>query len=114
MLGQAPRFISARALKFGCVSLLCGAAALLAGCSNDPLQPEGAIWTGSANARTGTAAPDVSRQGAYSAVGGKGAGSWGPYSGRRGQASPPDLQNYVFKGDPNANGTFAPGPGQVQ
>lgn len=110
----AQAFVPAHALKLGCVSLLCCAAALLAGCSNDPLQPQGALWTGTTKARADTPSPsEDSRKGAYKA-GASTAGSWGPYSGRRGQESPPPLQNYAFKGDPNANGTFAPGPGQVQ
>jgi hypothetical protein len=112
---QAPRLTAARAVKLGCVCLLCCAAALLTGCSNDPLRPGEALWTGTTKAQAATpAAPsNDSRKGAYRA-GARGAGGWGPYSGRRGQETPPDLQNYAFKGDPNANDTFAPGPGQVQ
>jgi hypothetical protein len=111
---SAHRFAPAHALKLGCVCLLCCGAALVAGCSGDPLQPPDGLWTGSSNARANTARQDaISRKGAYRA-GASSAGGWGPYSGRRGQTSPPDLQNYAFKGDPNANGTFAPGPGQVQ
>jgi hypothetical protein len=110
----AQKFAQSHVLKLGCVSLLCCGAALLAGCSSDPLQPPGALWTGTSNARADTAHQDaVSRKGAYKA-GASSAGGWGSYSGRRGQTSPPPLQTYAFKGDPNANGTFAPGPGQVQ
>jgi hypothetical protein len=98
----------------GYLPLLASAALVLAGCSNEPLPPQGAIWTGSSNARTATLAPvetgSASAKPTYKTASG---GDWGPYSGRRGQTEPPASMNYAFKGDPNASRTFAAAPGQM-
>lgn len=112
-----PREAVRRAPKVGGIALLvCAATVLIAGCSNEPLQPQGALWTGSSKARAGTASPGAIASSASltSSLGASNTGGWGPYSGQRGQTTPPPNQTYAFKGDPNANGTFAPGPGQVQ
>jgi hypothetical protein len=102
-------------IGFGALALLASVAALVtAGCSNEPLQPQGALWTGASKARVGT-----SRAGSVSdttplisGTGSVSSGGW-PYSGRRRQTSPPPIENYAFKGDPNASGTFAPRPAQM-
>jgi len=105
-----------RRAGFGALALLASVATLMtAGCSNEPLQPQGALWTGSSKARVGTSragsvsdtTPLIHGTGSVSSSGG-----W-PYSGRRRQASPPPIENYAFKGDPNASGTFAPRPAQM-
>jgi len=110
--------VPGRTSKFGYRHLGACAAMMmaLAGCSNEPLPPQGALWTGSANARTGPAAAtfggssSVAAQPARRASNGQG---WGPYSGRRGQTQPPASTDYAFKGDPNAVATFAGRPGQM-
>jgi len=103
-----------RAMRPGCVLLLVCAAVSIAGCSNEPIPPQGALWTGSSNARTATATLGTTDSAvprpAYKSTSG---GDWGPYSGRRGQSEPPAAINYTFKGDPNASQTFAAGPGQM-
>ena len=112
--GQARPFPCWRAMKRGWLPLLASAAMSLAGCSNEPLPPHGALWTGSSNARTATAtlaaAGGASAKSAYRTASG---GGWGAYSGRRGQTEPPASMDYAFKGDPNASPTFAGAPGQM-
>jgi hypothetical protein len=97
-----------------CLPLLAWAALALAGCSNEPLPPQGALWTGSSSARTAAAtsgpAGGTAVRPSYRAASG---GGWGPYSGRRGQIEPPQSVDYAFKGDPNASPTFAGSPGQM-
>lgn len=100
---------------FGCLVLLASVAVLLTtGCSSEPLQPQGALRTGASKARVGTSrAGSVSDSASLTGgIGSVGVGEW-PYSGRRRQSSSPPTENFVFKGDPNANGTFAPGPAQM-
>lgn len=110
------RFPQRRRSKLGCLPLLiCAAALSTAGCSNEPLPPQGALWTGSSNARAATATLATASSGtatrtAHRTTSGEG---WGPYSGRRGQNSPPPPMDYAFKGDPNASPTFAGRPGQM-
>lgn|GEM_PF-6967543 len=103
-----------QAPRRGYLSLLACAALVLAGCSNEPLPPQGAIWTGSSNARSATATLSATgNAGARPAYKTASGGDWGPYSGRRGQTEPPAEMNYAFKGDPNVSHTFAAGPGQM-
>ena len=103
-----------RAIRCGYLPLLVCAAISVAGCSNEPLPPQGALWTGSSNARSASAtlgpADGVTAKPASRTARG---GGWGSYSGRRGQTEPPPSMDYAFKGDPNASPTFAAGPGQM-
>jgi hypothetical protein len=109
------RFPEWRRSKLGCRPLLiCAAALSVAGCSNEPLSPQGALWTGSSSARSAaTAPPGNASESARTAYRSAAREGWGPYSGRRGQTSPPPTTDYAFKGDPNASSTFAGGPGQM-
>ncbi|AGK58391.1 hypothetical protein HYPDE_33593 [Hyphomicrobium denitrificans 1NES1] len=107
--------LRSRNLNPASLSLICSAALLMSGCSNEPLSPQGALWSGASTARAasatvGNASHDMATKTARRVGNG---GGWGPYSGRRGQTEPPATINYAFKGDPDASPTFAGGPGQM-
>jgi hypothetical protein len=98
-------------LKLGRLSLsLCAVAWMTTACSNEPLQPSGALWPSGSKAHAGASGSGGgSRKSALTAAARERSGpGWGLYSGERGQAVPPPAQNYVFRGDPNAGTTFAP------
>lgn len=99
--------------KLGCLMLVaCAAALSLAACSNEPLTQD-ALWTGSTNARAATATSTGAPAGSATKTVYRNADSrgWGPYSGRRGQNSPPPEDEFIFKGDPNPSTTYAGGHG---
>lgn len=97
-------------LKLGRLSLaLCAVAWMTTACSNEPLQPSGALWPGGSKAHAGTpGSGGDSRKSVATATRERNGPGWGSYSGERGQTVPPPSQNYVFRGDPNAGTTFAP------
>jgi hypothetical protein len=97
-------------VKLGRLSLsLCAVAWMATACSNEPLQPSGALWPGGSKAHAGTpGSGGGSRKSVATATRERNGPGWGSYSGERGQTVPPPSQNYVFRGDPNAGTTFAP------
>jgi hypothetical protein len=94
--------------KLGRLSLsLCAVAWMTTACSNEPLQPSGALWPSGSKAHAGMSSSSGGSHKSTATRDHDGAG-WGLYSGERGQTVPPPSQTYVFRGDPNAGTTFAP------